>query len=253
MSHLNFAVNDRVFVITGASRGIGLETARVALEQGARVVICARKPEGLQDAERNLDAGDRLLAVPAHVGRPEDVDHLFERALERFGRVDVLVNNVGMNLITTLVDSDVGLWQKILDTNLNGAYLCSRRAARTMRDQRGGSIVNISSIAAHRSSPAMGIYGVAKAAIEMMTKVLAHELAGFGVRVNAVAPCMVKTEFSKPFWSDPALHDHIVKTIPMGRLAEILDVVYPILFLGSDASAFVTGHTLVVDGGALAI
>jgi 2-deoxy-D-gluconate 3-dehydrogenase len=253
MDRLNFALTDKVFVITGGSRGIGLETARTALAQGARVVICARKPEGLTAAETDLNAGDRLLTVPAHAARPEDVDRLFEETMERFGRVDVLVNNAGMNLPTGLVDSDIGIWQKIIDTNLNGFYLCASRAARIMREQKCGSIVNISSVAAHRSAPAMGIYGVAKAAIEMMTRVLAHELGGFGVRVNAVAPCMVKTGFSRPFWSDPAVHDYVVKTIPLGRLAEIMDVVYPILFLGSEASGFITGHILAVDGGAGAI
>ncbi|MFZ3047949.1 MAG: SDR family oxidoreductase, partial [Desulfatirhabdiaceae bacterium] len=107
-----------------------------------------------------------------------------------------------------------------------------------------------SSIAAHRSAPAMGIYGVAKAGIEMMTRVMAHELAPFHIQVNAVAPGMVKTRFSQPFWSNPEIHEQIVKGIPMGRLAEPMDVVYPTLFLCSEAAGFITGQTLIVDGGA---
>jgi 2-deoxy-D-gluconate 3-dehydrogenase len=121
-----------------------------------------------------------------------------------------------------------------------------------MRSQKSGKIVSISSLAARRSAPAMGVYGIAKAGIEMMTRVLAQELAP-DIQVNAVSPCMVKTRFSQAFWSDSALHDQIVRTIPMGRLAEPLDVVYPVLFLCSDAARFITGQVLMVDGGASAI
>jgi 2-deoxy-D-gluconate 3-dehydrogenase len=214
------------------------------------VVICARKAEGLQAAAADLNAGDDLLAIPAHMAKPEEVENLFEKTMARFGRVDALINNVGMNLITGLVDSDVGVWQKIIDSNLNATYLCSRKAGQIMRGQKSGKIVSISSIAAHRSAPAMGIYGVAKAGIEMMTRVMAHELAPFHIQVNAVAPGMVKTRFSQLFWSNPEIHEQIVKGIPMGRLAEPMDVVYPALFLCSEAAGFITGQTLIVDGGA---
>ena len=250
MSTLSFGLNGNVCIVTGGTRGIGLEIARVLLEQGAIVVICARKQDGLDAARSLLNGGDHLLAVQAHTARSEDVDRLFDTVLQRFGKIDALINNVGMNLITTVVDADPALWHKILDSNLNAAFLCSRKAGQIMRRQHHGKIVHMSSIAAHRAAPAMGIYGIAKAGIEMMTRVLAQELAPFNVQVNAIAPCMVKTGFSKAFWSDPALHDHIVGTIPMGRLAKPIDIVYPTLFLCSEASAFVTGQTLNVDGGA---
>jgi 2-deoxy-D-gluconate 3-dehydrogenase len=158
-----------------------------------------------------------------------------------------------MNLITSVVGADPAVWQKIIDSNLNAAFLCSRRAGQIMRSQKSGKIVSISSIAARRSAPAMGVYGIAKAGIEMMTRVLAQELAPFDVQVNAVAPCMVKTRFSQAFWSDPNLHDQIVRTIPLGRLAEPEDVAYPVMFLCSDAARFITGQVLMVDGGASAI
>ena len=122
-----------------------------------------------------------------------------------------------------------------------------------MRDQHHGKIVNISSIAARRSAPTMGIYGVAKAGIEMLTKVLAQELAPFNVQVNAVAPCMVRTAFSEPLWANKDLHEAIVKTIPLGRIAEPIDVAHPALFLCSSGADFITGQTLLVDGGACAI
>ena len=250
---LSYGLVDKVFVVTGGSRGIGLSIARLLLDQGARVVICGRKEEGLSTASASLNAGERLLAVPAHVARAEDVDNLMDRTIQEFGRLDGLINNVGMNIVTTLVDVDPSLWQKIIDTNLNGAFLCSRKAGQLMREQKYGKIVNISSLAASRSAPAMGIYGIAKAGIEMMTKVLAQELALFNVQVNAVAPGMVRTAFSEPFWSNEEFYQLIVKTIPMGRIAEPEDVAHPVLFLCSDGAGFITGQTIGIDGGASAI
>lgn len=253
MNDLNFNLTDKVFLVTGGTRGIGFELARTLLEQGAMVVICSRKQENLEQAVSNLNFRDRLLAVKAHAAKPEDVEVLFQKSIEVFGKIDALINNVGMNIITSVVDSDPVLWQKIIDSNLNSAFLCSRKAGQIMRNQKSGKIVSISSIAGRRSAPAMGIYGIAKAGIEMMTRVLAQELAPFNIQVNAVSPSMVKTRFSQPFWSDPNIHAHIVKTIPMGRLAEPMDIVYPILFLCSEAASFITGHVLMVDGGASAI
>ncbi|MBW2336919.1 MAG: SDR family oxidoreductase [Deltaproteobacteria bacterium] len=253
MGNLSFNLKDKVFVVTGGSRGIGLEITKMLLDQKAKVAICGRKQEGLDAATAELNAGENLLAVPAHVARSEDVDGLFNRTLEVFGRVDGLINNVGMNIVTGLVDADPGLWNKIIDSNLNGTFLCSRQAGQIMREQKKGKIVSISSIAGRRSAPFMGIYGVAKAGIEMMTKVMAQELAAFNVQVNAVAPGMVRTKFSEPFWSNSEIYEQIIKSIPLGRIAEPADVAWTVLFLCSEASDFITGQTLMVDGGASAV
>ena len=253
MAGLAFNLEEKVFVVTGGSRGIGLEITGKLLDQKAKVVICARKQDGLEAARKTLDAGDRLLTVQAHIAQPDDVDRLFDAAIEAFGTVDGLINNVGMNIATGALDADPGLWSKIIDSNLNGTFLCSRKAGRLMRDRQRGKIVSISSTAARRSAPFMGIYGVAKAGIEMMTRVFAHELAPFNVQVNAVAPGMVRTKFSEPFWSNNEIHDQIVKGIPAGRIAEPADVALPVLFLCSSASDFITGQTLSVDGGASAV
>jgi 2-deoxy-D-gluconate 3-dehydrogenase len=253
MAKLSFNLENKVFVVTGGSRGIGLEIARLLLGQKARVVICGRKQDGLDEATRELDGGSRLKTVSAHVAKAEEVERLFETSIEAFGSIDGLINNVGMNIVTGLVDADPGLWNKIIDSNLNGTFLCSRKAGQIMRDQKKGKIVSISSIAGRRSAPFMGIYGVAKAGIEMMTKVVAQELAPFNIQVNAVAPGMVRTKFSQPFWSNEEFYEQIVKAIPMGRIAEPTDVAWPVLFLCSEASGFMTGQTLMVDGGSSAI
>jgi 2-deoxy-D-gluconate 3-dehydrogenase len=253
MGDLGYGLAGKVFVVTGASRGIGLEIARQLLEEDARVVICGRKPDGLAAAADELQGGDNLLTVAAHIAKEDDVNALFAQALEAFGTVDALINNVGMNIVTGTVDADFGLWQKIVDSNLNGTFLCSRKAGQIMRDKQRGKILSITSIAARRAAPFMGVYGIAKAGIEMMTQVIAQELAPFNIQVNAVAPCMVRTKFSEPFWSNPDIYEQVVKTIPAGRIAEPSDVAHPALFLCSRAADFITGQTLVVDGGATAV
>ncbi|VEN75432.1 conserved hypothetical protein [Candidatus Desulfarcum epimagneticum] len=253
MSEMSYGLEGKVAVVTGGSRGIGLEIARALMAEKARVAICGRKQEGLDAAVSELGESPDLLSAAAHIAREDDVKALFARVKDAFGRVDILINNVGMNIITGLSDAEVSLWNKIIESNLTGAFLCAREAARLMREQKQGKIVGITSLAARRSAPAMGIYGVAKAGIEMMTRVMAQELAPFGAQVNAVAPAMVKTGFSAPFWSNPEIHDQIVKTIPLGRVADPADIVGPVLFLCSAASDFITGQTLPVDGGASAI
>ncbi len=251
---INYNLKDKVVLVTGGSRGIGFEIARYLLEEEVKVVICGRKQESLDAAVATLNGGDNLFALQAHVAKEEDVDALFKKAMEHFGRVDVLINNVGMNLFTpSLAETEPSMWQKIIDSNLTGTFLVSRKAAEIMKAQKSGKIVNISSIAGRNAAPGMGIYGIAKAGIEMMTKVLASELAFFNINVNAVAPAMVRTDFSKPFWSNDDISQHVVKGIPLGRIAEPLDVVHPVLFLASAGADFITGQTIVVDGGTTAV
>ncbi|HOO70862.1 MAG TPA: SDR family oxidoreductase [Spirochaetota bacterium] len=251
---MNYNLKDKIFVVTGGTRGIGLEIAREILNQQGKVAVCARKQEGLEAAARELGNPDRLLTVAAHIAKPGDVERLFTEVSASLGDVDVLVNNVGMNFVTpSVADTDPETWQKIIDTNLNGTFLCSRAAARIMKAKKSGKIISITSIAARKASPAMGIYGIAKAGIEMLTRVLAAELAAYNIQVNAVAPSMVRTDFSRPFWSNKDIHDQIVRSIPLGRIADPADVVHPVLFLASEGANFITGQVIPVDGGATVI
>ena len=253
MKSISYNLKDKSFVITGGSRGIGFTIAKMLLDEGASVLICGRKQDNLEKAAEALNGGDSLAVHTAHIAKEEDVDSLFDKAVSLFGTLDGFVHNAAMNIPTTLVDSDAGIWNKIMDTNLNGAYLCLRKAGRVMKNNGRGKIVSISSIASRRAAPFMGIYGIAKAGIEMMTRVVAQELAPYNIQVNAVAPAMVRTDFSRPFWSDENIHAHIVKTIPMGRIAEQSDVAHPVLFLLSEGADYITGTTIAVDGGSLAV
>ena len=254
MNKRDIALSGKVALVTGGSRGLGRDMALAMAERGAQVAICGRKKENLDQAVQEFrNRGLDVLAQSANVGRSDEVKTLFNALGERFGRLDILINNVGTNILTpSVVEADEGLWDKIIQTSLKSAFLVSRQAVPMMKQGGGGKIVNISSIAARKATRGMGIYCVAKAGLEMLTKVLAVELAPDGITVNAVAPCMVKTKFSEPLWSNDGIYNEIIKTIPVGRIAETGDVVGAVLFLVSDLSEFVTGEVITVDGGSMA-
>jgi len=239
-------VGKRVLV-TGGSKGIGLGIARYFAEAGAKVAICGRKEANLVKAREQLG---EVVTLAAHLGKAEEVEQLFSTVQTTFGSLDILVNNMGMNIFTPFtVEADIGLWDKIMEGNLKSAFLCCRQAFPLMKTN-GGVIVNLSSIAGHRAAPGMGIYGIAKAGLNMLTKVLAKELASYRIRVNAVAPGMVETDFSKPFWGNDDILKELLKGIPLGRIARIQDVVRAVAFLSSDHSDYLTGEIISVSGGA---
>lgn len=254
MAETGIDLSGRVALVTGGSRGLGRDMALAMAEKGAHVAICGRKRENLDQAVQEFrNQGLDVFAQSANVGQSDDVKTLFDAIGERFGRLDIVVNNVGTNILTpSTVEADEGLWDKIMQTSLKSAFLVSKLAVPMMKQGGGGKIVNISSTAARKASKGMGIYCVAKAGLEMLTKVLAVELASDRITVNAVAPCMIKTKFSEPLWSNDTIYNEIIKTIPMGRIAETGDVVGAVLFLVSDLSDFLTGEVITVDGGSMA-
>ncbi len=254
MGEMSLDLSGKVALVTGGSRGLGKAIAIAMARKGADVVICGRKQENLDGAVEDFSqAGLDVVTQVANVGKSDQVTGLFQAIEKRFGKLDILVNNVGMNILTPAVaEAEESLWDKTMETNLKGTYLASSRAVSLMKKAGKGKIINISSIAARRAARGMGIYCVAKAGVEMLTRVLAVELAKDHINVNAVAPSVVKTRFSQPFWSNEDLLNEIVKTIPMGRIAETDDVVGTVLFLASSLSDFITGEVITVDGGSMA-
>jgi len=222
MSAMEIDLTGKAALVTGGSRGIGKVIALAMAGKGARVAICGRKQENLDKAVEDFQKqGFEVLARPAHVGKADQVAALFEAIRDRFGRLDILVNNVGMNILTPSVSEvEESLWDKIIESNLKGPFLVSSHAVKLMKEGGGGKIINISSVAARKAARGMGVYGVAKAGVEMLTRVLAVELAQDQIAVNAVAPSMVKTQFSQPLWRDKTILDEVTKSIPMGRIAE---------------------------------
>jgi len=248
----SFSLSGKVAVVTGGRRGIGKAIALALAEAGADVALGDRV---VDDGELNAVSeevkklGRRSLAVQADITQKADVDGLVQKTLAEFGTIDILVNNAAMNIRAPLLELNEDGWDKVIDTDLKGYYLCSQAVGKIMVGQKRGNIINIASTAAMYTAPEMGAYCIAKAGVVMLTRILAVELAQYNIRVNAVAPSLVKTKFSQPLWSDPETLKQIESEIPMGRLAEPSDIVGSVLFLASDASAYITGHTIVVDGG----
>ncbi len=244
-------LDGRVAIITGASRGIGRAIALCYAAAGARVIVSSRKQESVQVvADEIAAAGGEALALQCHVGRPLDVASMVERTVGTWGRLDIIVNNAGANPhFGPLLTADEGQWDKIMDTNVKGAFRLCQAAAPHMESQGGGKIINVISMAGLRPAPAMGAYGISKAALLMMTQVLALELGHANIQANAIAPGVIKTYFSRVLWQTPQIADPLLKSLPAGRFGEPEDVTGMALFLASAASDYVTGAVFLVDGG----
>jgi NAD(P)-dependent dehydrogenase (short-subunit alcohol dehydrogenase family) len=244
------SLDGKVAIITGASRGIGEAIARSFVAHGALVVLAARKPEALGQVAASI--GDRAFAVPTHAGKEEDCKELVAKAIERFGKVDVLVNNAATNpYFGPLLGVDMGAWDKTFEVNVKGYFFLAREVARHLqgRDEKKGSIIHVSSINGLEAAPLQGVYGMTKAAVISMTKTMAYELASASIRVNAIAPGLVDTRFASAIVSNDEIVQTVVKKTPLGRYATPDEIAGAAVYLASDASSFMTGHTMVVDGG----
>jgi len=244
---VEITLKGKVALVTGASRGIGKAIAKAYADAGASVVLSSRKQDALDAAVAEI--GGEVDTFAAHAGDPEQAAAAVAHCMERFGAVDILVNNAATNpYFGPAMDIDLARYDKTWEVNLRGALVWTQEAWRASMAERGGSVINIASVGGMSVEPAIGIYNTTKAALIHLTKNLAAELAP-GVRVNAIAPGLVKTDMARALW-EPG-EERIAASMPLARLGEPEDIANAALYLVSDLASWVTGHTLVVDGGAL--
>lgn len=252
-SPLSVDLTGKVALITGASRGIGQAIAEAYAANGARVVIASRKQDGLDAvAGRIRAAGGDALPIAAHTGDTAAVQALVDEAVGAYGGIDIVVNNAATNPhFGPLLTSEESHWDKTFDVNVKGYFRVIQACAATMRARGGGKVINIASVAGRTPQPGMGVYCVTKAAVLMLTEVLAVELAPDNIQVNAIVPGYVKTKFSSAIWGTPEINEAVLHSIPQRRMADPTELTGLALFLASGASNFVTGAALTIDGGQL--
>ena len=238
----------RTAVVTGGTRGIGLAIARALAEDGASVVVSGRDAGRIESAVKELESlGAPALGVVADQSKREDCDRLVDAVKERFGRIDVLVNNAGITrdqLLVRMKDDD---WDQVLDTNLRGVFLMTRAAAKSMMRQKSGRIINIASTAGAMGNPGQVNYSAAKAGVIGLTKAAARELAHWSILVNAVAPGLIETDMTAGLPADA--REALLRQVPLKRVGAAREVAEVVRFLAGDGAAYVTGQTIHVNGG----
>jgi len=250
-SGFRFDLDGRVALVAGAGRGIGSSVAEALAEQGATVVLSSRKQADLDDeaARINTRFPERAVGIAAHAGRPDDLQHLVDEAMNRFARIDILVNNAATNpYYGPMLGAELPAWDKTFEVNLRGIFILTKLVYAASMEQHGGAIVNVASIGGLRPGLGLGVYNITKAGVIMFTRQLARELGG-KVRVNAVAPGLIKTRFAEGLWSNEAILDRVVTSNPMGRIGVPDEIAGAVVFLVSDAASYVNGEVLVIDGG----
>lgn len=237
-------------LVTGGSRGIGRAIALALADAGADVAVVSRKLPDLEGvAEEIRGRGRQAIAVPAHVGRLDQVAEMVEKVRSVFGTIDILVNNAATNpTMAQAIDVDERGWDSIMNLNLKGLFFASQYTARVMREQGGGSIINVSSV--EGISPGiLPVYSISKAGVIHATKVMAQQWAHLNIRVNCIAPGLIRTEFSRALWDNPDILGAAINMTPMGRIGEPEEMAGAVVFFASDAASYVTGQILALDGG----
>ncbi len=246
----DFALKDQVAIVTGGNKGIGRTIALCLAQAGAHTVVTGQTRHELEEVCSEIKRlGNEALWVEMDVRQETDVRKMVTQALQAFGRIDILVNNAGISQVLPAEDHTEEIWDAILDTNLKGVFLCSQAVGREMIKQNRGSIVNMSSQAGVVGLLNHAAYCASKGGVNLLTKVLALEWAPHNVRVNAVAPTVIRTPMTDKVFADPSLRAEMTARIPLGRFGEPEDVAGAVIFLASEASAMITGHILLVDGG----
>lgn len=248
-----FDLTGKIALVTGASRGIGLEIARLLAEYGAYVLVSSRKIDNCQAvADAIIAKGGSARAIACHIGSMEDIQRTFNIIREEYGRLDILVNNAATNpYFGHVLDTTLEAYQKTVDVNIRGYFFMSIEAGKLMRESGGGAIVNTASVNAVQPGNMQAIYSMTKAAVVSMTKAFAKECASSGIRCNALLPGLTRTQFSGALFKEDGIYNKLLDTIPVGRHAEPREMAPTVLYLASDASSYTTGETIVVDGGML--
>ncbi len=249
----SYDFDGRVAVVTGASRGIGRAIAEAYAQAGAHVVLTSRTQETLDAVATDIEAdGGSALPIAAHAGEFDDVRRLVEETTETFGGVDILVNNAATNPhFGPVLSAEESHWDKTFDVNVKGYWRFVKACAPSMQERGGGKVINLASVAGEQPMAGMGVYGVTKAGVLMLTKTLAAELADADIQVNAIVPGFVKTKFSKAIWGNEDVSEAVLKATPQHRMAEPEELTGLALYLASSTSRFVTGSQFRIDGGLL--
>jgi dehydrogenase/reductase SDR family member 4 len=244
------ALDGKVAIVTGASRGIGRAIAETFAREGARVAICGRKLDSLEPVAREI--GPAAMAIVCHVGRPEQIENLVSSTTREFGPVDILVNNAATNIsFGPCLEIEEAQFDKMIEINLKSAFRLIKAIAPGMCERGSGSIINIASVAGLRPQLHSLLYSMTKAALIMMTQSYALELGAKGVRVNAIAPGLIQTVLSEHYWKDDAQRQAFLEKQPIQRLGQPADVAELALLLAGDKGSYITGQTYTVDGGFL--
>ena len=246
-----FDLSDKIALVSGASRGIGEEIAKLLAEQGALVIVSSRKIDDCTAVADGIrKAGGKAEPFACNIGNMDDISALFAYIREVHGRLDICVNNAATNpYFGHILDTDLGAFNKTVDVNIRGYFFMSIEAGKLMREHGGGAIVNTASVNALQPGPMQGIYSITKAAVVKMTKAFAKECAPLGIRCNALLPGLTKTKFAGALFTNDDIYQHVIQTIPMGRHAEPSEMAGTVLYLVSPASSFTNGECIVVDGG----
>ncbi len=251
-----FSLAGKYAVVTGASRGIGFAVAKWLAEAGADIAVCARKEENLAEITRIVRSlGRKVVSIGADLAESESAQIIIDRAAQEFGSIDILVNNAGVSpIFKPVLDTKQAEWEDILKINLTAPMLLSQAAARIMiAAQKGGSIIQMASVAGIVATPRMAAYGAAKAGLIQLTKTMAAELARYQIRVNAIAPGYVQSDLTAALLANPKYAESIAAAAPLGRVGVADEIAGIALYLASNASSFATGQVFTVDGGISAV